>query len=405
MHQSLDFVRFYEIFREITRLVHSSTSVNEVLELVVWKVSETFEAKGALVRILDLGSEEFTLRVAHGLSEAYLSKGPVLSNKLILELCRQNQIIIIDDILNDSRIQYPREAWDEGIRMMVAVPLTMREDIIGIIRIVFAERRTFSPEELDFLTTIARQCACAIEKARLFEEQQSRYDQLALHTEKLSALGRMAAGIAHEINNPLSGILLFSSNLRKKVPEEGPLREGLDIIIQETIRCRTIIQDLLEFARDREPRKGRANVNDIMEKALGLLENEFRLHHISIRKELSRDLPPTMVDVNQIQQVFINLLLNAVEAIQESGIITIQTGLDDDRRSIKVEIKDTGCGIPPENLQKVFEPFFSTKTKGTGLGLAVSYGIVHNHQGDIQVFSRPGEGASFVVQLPLSPRS
>lgn len=405
MNTSLHIADFYQIFREITRLVYASTSVNEVLELVVWKVTEAFKAKGALVRILDLESEEFTLRVAHGLSDRYLSKGPVLNTELIVDLCRKNQVIIIDDILNDPRIQYPREAWEEGIRMMLVVPLTMRQNVIGIIRIVFSERRSFSREELDFLTTIAQQCACAIEKARLFEEQQHRYDQLALQTEKLTALGRMAAGIAHEINNPLSGILLFSTNMRKKVPQEGPIKEGLEIIIQETLRCRTIIQDLLEFSREREPRKTKANLNEIIEKTLGLLENEFRLHRIVVHRDLSTQIPVSMMDVNQIQQVLINLLLNAEEAIQDGGTITVRSTLNADQKTIKVEIADTGCGIPPENLPKIFEPFFSTKPKGTGLGLAVSYGIVRNHKGDMLVSSRHGEGTSFVIQLPITQES
>ena len=401
MHDSLRVEAFYEIFREITRLVHSSTSVNEVLELVVWKVTEIFDAKGAIVRILDVDTEELALRTAFGLSEQYLAKGPVFSDKLVMELCRQGKVIIIDDILHDPRLQYPREAWEEGIRMMLGIPLTLRDNVIGIIRLVFSEKRSFTEDELDFLITIARQCACAIEKARLFEEQQSRYEHLALQTEKLSALGRMAAGIAHEINNPLSGILLYSTNLRKKAPEHSPLQEGLDIIVQETIRCRGIIQDLLEFARDREPRKVEANLNHIIEKALNLLENEFSLKHITIRRDLCAKMPDSLVDANQIQQVVVNLLVNATEAIAGTGVITIRTSTLPEQKRVIIEIEDTGCGIPEDSLPKIFEPFFSTKSKGTGLGLAVSYGIVRNHHGDMQVFSQPGEGTRFVIQLPL----
>lgn len=405
MQDSLKAETFYEIFREIIRLVHSSTSVNEVLELVVWKVSEIFHAKGAIVRILDVDSQQQALRTAYGLSERYLSKGPVLSNKLVIDLCRKGNVMIIDDILNDPRIQYPEEAWEEGIRMMLGIPLTLRENVIGIIRIVFSEKRSFTDDELDFLITIGRQCACAIEKARLFEEQQSRYEQLALQTEKLSALGRMAAGIAHEINNPLSGVLLYGTNLRKKVPQDSPLKEGLDIIVQETIRCRSIIQDLLEFARDREPKKVEANINCIIEKALNLWENEFRLKHITIRRELDRGIPDSLVDVNQLQQVVINLLVNAQEALHGPGEIIIRTSTVPEQKCMILEVEDTGCGIPADVLPKIFEPFFSTKAKGTGLGLAVSYGIVRNHQGDMQVFSEPGVGTRFTIQLPLFPEA
>jgi len=230
---------------------------------------------------------------------------------------------------------------------------------------------------------------------------ENEYHQLALQTEKLSALGRMAAGIAHEINNPLAGILLYSSNLIKKVPEGGPLKEGLEVIVQETVRCRTIIQDLLEFSRGKEPQKIPADINDIMEKTLSILENEFRLHHISVEKNLSKKIPDNLLDVNQMQQVFVNLFLNAVEAIQEKGKITVRSCMDPGQKSQRVEISDTGCGVPSENISKIFEPFFSTKAKGTGLGLAVSFGIVRNHQGDIKVSSQPGHGTRFTIEIPL----
>jgi signal transduction histidine kinase len=211
----------------------------------------------------------------------------------------------------------------------------------------------------------------------------------------------MAAGIAHEINNPLAGILLFSSNLRKKVPAEGDLKEGLDVIVRETVRCKTIIQELLEFSRDREPRKEMANPNAILEKALKILENEFRLHHIQIEKDLTDEMPETLLDENQIEQVFVNLLLNAVQAIEEKGIITATSRIDTSRKKALIEIGDTGSGIPAENLAKIFEPFYSTKPKGTGLGLAVSYAIIKNHQGDIHAFSQPGQGARLVLELPI----
>lgn len=231
---------------------------------------------------------------------------------------------------------------------------------------------------------------------------ETQYHQLALQTEKMSAMGRMAAGIAHEINNPLAGVLLYSTNMMKKVPEEGPLKDGLEVIIHETLRCRTIIQELLEFSREREPQKISVNINDIVEKSLRILDNEFRLRHISVEKHLSREMPDILLDANQMEQVFINLLLNAIEATEEKGRITVQSYIDPDEKQGMVEISDTGCGIPEENISKVFEPFFSTKAKGTGLGLAVSYGIVRNHQGDIKVSSQPGQGTCFTIEIPLS---
>ncbi len=390
---------FYRIFRDISTSVHSCSDVKEVLDLVVRKATEVVNAKGALLRIINLDTNQLELSAAYGLSERYLSKGHVSTAKVITELCRQKKVIIIEDVQKSPRVQYPQEAREEGIKSMLDFPLTIGNDVVGIIRVLCSECRMFSDEQLDFLTGIAEQCALAIDKARLIENQRARYQQLATQTEKLSALGRMAAGVAHEVNNPLAGILLYSTTMVKKVPKEGPLQEGLQIIISETIGCKRIIQDLLEFSRDKPPEKTMANMNEMIEKASTILENEFRLQHISIRKDLSGESPNTLLDTGQVQQVLVNLLINAAEAVVDNGTITIRSRKAPDW--VRVEIEDTGCGIAPENLAKIFEPFFSTKPKGTGLGLAVSYGIVKNHQGSITATSQPGRGTCFRIDLPI----
>ena len=392
---------FYDTFRELSNLVHSSENVDEVLELMVWKVTEALNAKGALLRILNLDTKEFELSAAYGLSEPYLSKGPVTQQSIITEVYNQKPFVIIEDVLKDKRIQYPREAHAEGLRMVLDLPLVFRDHIAGLLRVYFSESRQFGVDEVDFAVALAQQCACAIDKARLIEEQQARYDQLALQTEKLSALGRMAAGIAHEINNPLAGILLYSSNLNKKIADDSFLKEGIEIIIRETQRCKIIIQDLLEFAREQEPKKTLTDINEVIDRAVSMLENEFRLRHIRLERAHSKDLEPGMLDGNQLQQVFVNLLLNAAHAIGQEGAIEIRTRAHPAGKHLVIEVQDSGCGIPPEHLDKIFEPFFSTIKDGSGLGLAVSYGIVRNHQGELTVESQPGKGACFTITLPL----
>jgi signal transduction histidine kinase len=394
---------FYRTFRDISKSVHSSTRVEEVLHLAVRKATEALKARGSILRILNLKTGELELNAAYGLSERYLSKGHVSSTKVIEEICQENRAIVIEDVQNDRRVQYPKEAKEEGIRMMVDLPLFVGQNVVGVLRIFFDERRAFSEEEVDFAVAIAEQCALAIDKARLIEKQQTQYDHLAIQADKLSSLGRMAAGIAHEINNPLAGILLYSSNLVKKVPETGPLKKGLEVIIHETIRCRGIIQDLLEFSREKEPVKAPANLNGIIEKALSILVNEFRLNRISLEKHLSDNLPSLLVDANQIEQVFINFLMNAIEAVQGQGKVTVRTYRDQDDQGVLAEIEDSGMGIPQEHLEKIFEPFFSTKQKGTGLGLAVNYGIIQKHGGRIKVSSQPGRGTTVTVRLPCVP--
>ena len=391
--------RYYNAFREMSTLMHSSTKVEELLDLAVWKATELLDAKGCLLRLLNLDTQELELSAAYGLSETYLAKGPVTRTNIITDIYSKKPAIIIDDIQNDARVQYPNEALKEGIRLFLDLPLTFQDDLAGILRVFFGQYRDFFDDEIDFAVSLVQLCACAIEKARLIECQQSRYDRLALHTEKLTALGRMAAGIAHEINNPLASILLFSSNLVKKAAK-GPLKEGFEIIMRESQRCKIIIQEMLEFARDRKPRKRNADINRIIEKSLTILENELRLRHIQLKKSLSEEIKETLLDENQLEQVFVNLLLNAIQAINENGAITVRTQIGPRQDFIIAEISDTGCGIAKENLDKIFEPFFSTKKEGSGLGLAVSYGIIQNHQGRIEVESQEGS-TCFRIALPI----
>jgi signal transduction histidine kinase len=393
---------FYNTFRDVSKSIHSCTRVEECLHLAVRKTAEALHAKGSILRILNLKTGELELNAAYGLSDRYLSKGHVSSTRVIQEICEENRAIIIDNVQTDPRVQYPTAAKEEGILMMVDLPLFIGQNVVGVLRIFFDRHRDFSQEDLNFAIAIAEQCALAIDKARLIEKQQTQYDHLAIQADKLSSLGRMAAGIAHEINNPLAGILLYSSNLIKKVPETGPLKKGLEVIIHETIRCRGIIQDLLEFSRERETAKALGDLNGVVNKALSILDNEFRLHRVFVEKHLSEDLPRLLIDANQMEQVFLNFFLNATEAIQGQGTISVRTFKDQDNKEVVVKIEDSGMGIPQEHMNRIFEPFFSTKAKGTGLGLSVNYGIIQKHGGRIEGSSQPGRGTTMTIRLPYA---
>jgi signal transduction histidine kinase len=401
MDRRIEFETLYNILRDISASLHSGARVKDVLDTLVMKSAQILNAKGALIRVLNPKTKHLDMGASYGLSDQYLSKGPAFRKEFVMDLCRQNRALVIRDILNDPFVQYPKEAWEEGIRMMIDAPITYMDDVLGILRIYFDEQREISEEELHCLILIAERGAVVIQRAQLLEMQESRYDQLALQTEKLSALGRMAAGIAHEINNPLAGVLLYSTNLLKKAPQEGPFREGLEIIIQETLRCKALIQELLEFSRPSEPKTFLTNVNKVIVKAIHLLDNEFRLRHIRLEMDLSKQLPQILIDENQIEQILINLLINAIQAIEDRGTVAIRSYVTSDRKNIAIDVVDTGCGIPPENMSKIFEPFFSTKPKGTGLGLAVTYGVVQKHGGQVYAFSQPKQGSRFIVELPI----
>jgi len=279
--------------------------------------------------------------------------------------------------------------------------MAIDDQMRGLLRIYLDRQRSFSDDELDFIVTVAEICTCIIERVRLAENQQAHITHLATHMDKLSSLGRMAAGIAHEINNPLGGILLFSSNMSKKVASDSFLGKGLKTIIEETQRCKTIIQGLLEFARDLQSQKVLADINKIISTSASVVENEFLLHRATLSIELSEGLPKALLDENQMEQVFINLLLNALHAVEEHGKVNIKSSLSGSKGAIEVEVADNGCGIPADKVERIFEPFYTTQADGTGLGLSVSYGIVENHNGDIRVISKPGLGSRFIIELPL----
>ncbi|MCK4431974.1 MAG: cache domain-containing protein [Candidatus Aminicenantes bacterium] len=223
-----------------------------------------------------------------------------------------------------------------------------------------------------------------------------------IQSEKLASLGKMAAGVAHEINNPLTSILINTHLMLEKVEEKHAFYENLILIADETSRCTNIVKGLLEFSRQELPQKAFSDVNDIINRTLNLLKNQVSFYNISIIKELGLNLPQIELDKNKIEQVFWNLMFNASEAMPDGGKLTIISKFSQNKKYIEVIFMDTGVGIPKENINKLYDPFFTTKSSGTGLGLAVSYGIIKQHLGQIEVESEQGKGSTFTVSLPLS---
>lgn len=227
--------------------------------------------------------------------------------------------------------------------------------------------------------------------------------QKLMRSEKLAALGRMAAGIAHEINNPLTGILMYGNFLLKGLAGDKKNLKDAEIIVNETTRCRDLVRQLLDFSREYVPERKNFNINEIIEKAFSIIENQVYFEKIDFIKRLSEKMPSVMIDGNQVEQVLINLMLNAAEAMPDGGAIVVKTETDPQKKNIIITITDTGCGIPGENIDKIFDPFFTTKEvgKGTGLGLAVSYGIIRAHEGEINVKSKVNKGTTFTIALPV----
>lgn len=226
-------------------------------------------------------------------------------------------------------------------------------------------------------------------------------------SEKMASLGKLAAGIAHEINNPLGGILIYSSLMMEDLPEGDSKRGDLARIVQEASRCKDIVKSLLEFARQTEPKMEPTDINRAITDGLFFLENQALFHNVKIIKNLDPFLPFVRGNASQLKQVLINIIVNAAEAMHGNGTLTITSSASPDRKWVTLEFTDTGEGIKEENLRRIFDPFFTTKDvgKGTGLGLSTSYGIVESHGGKIRVKSKVGEGTTFTIELPIFPET
>jgi two-component system NtrC family sensor kinase len=225
-----------------------------------------------------------------------------------------------------------------------------------------------------------------------------------MESERLAIIGQLAAGVAHELNNPLQGIVSYSHLLLESMPNEEWSRGNVEKIVTQANRCRDIVRGLLDFSRQRTIEKRLYDVNMVLKECVSLLENQAVFHNIEIVSNLDPKLPLVVFDPSQIERVFMNIIINAAEAMEGKGKLVLMTKFDPLENLVEIGFKDTGPGISKENLEKIFSPFFTTKDPGhgTGLGLAISYGIVKEHKGTISVESQAGKGTTFIVRLPVT---
>jgi two-component system NtrC family sensor kinase len=256
-------------------------------------------------------------------------------------------------------------------------------------------------DELEYLADSFNAMALALKKR---DTQLKEFaTQKIMESEKLALIGQLAANVAHELNNPLQGIVTYSHLILENTDNDDPAKTSVEKIVGQAIRCRDIIRGLLDFSRQRKPDKILSNLNSVMDQCLSFVEDQALFHNIKITKSFQEDLPMIVIDPSQIERVIMNMIINAAEAMDKGGELILSTRLDLNSDFIELEFKDTGQGISEKDLEKIFDPFFTTKDvgHGTGLGLAISYGIVKSHFGTITVESKVGEGTTFLVRLPL----
>jgi signal transduction histidine kinase len=379
--------------------ISSTLQLEEVLHRVVAHACRLMEARVASLLLID--KEEGTLRPAatHGASDAYLAQpdreiGASLSGEVI----QTGRPLYIPDVRAETRYRLSELALREGLCTLLSVPLRTKADIIGVLNVYTAEPRCFDDNDIRLLTLLASQSAIAIENATLHREEMAARERLR-QSEKLAALGKLSAGLAHELRNPLNTVSMLIYAMVQEMVADGPLAADLRVVQGELRRITLLIEQFLEFARPRPPHFQRERLDEIMEETLLLIGPEARVHSVRVCKEWDKDLPSVWVDGAQIKQVYLNLLLNALQAMPGGGKLTVRLHVSGG--SLLTAITDEGEGIRPEVLANLFQPFFTTKQGGTGLGLSISQRIVEGHNGRLRLLSKPGAGATAVVRLPL----
>jgi signal transduction histidine kinase len=325
---------------------------------------------------------------------------------------------VIPDASKDPRVN-PTLKARFNLHSLVVIPLLSKEKALGAIAADHVEPgRNITRETLESVMTFAQQAGLAIHNAFMYQELKTFSQQMEekiqkttadlrkteaqlIRSEKLAALGQLAAGIAHEIRNPLTSINILIQSTMQKLPSEDPQREDFKVIEEEIHRINEIIDHFLQFAKPASPHLERAEITSIFEETLQLLRPQMEKLQIFIEKDF-QSLPLMTIDNEQVKQVILNLLMNAIQAMPGGGQLRLGGEVSKDGQWIRLSIQDSGVGILPEDMDKLFDPFFSTKEGGMGLGLSIAHRIIDQHHGKIEVESAPGKGTLFTVWLPIS---
>jgi signal transduction histidine kinase len=329
------------------------------------------------------------------------------NNPLPHYLQKIGEIIVREELTKGANIPELNEVVKEMslLESEVSIPFISRGQLVGMINLGYKfHKDIYSHEDIELLNTLANQTAIAIENARLYEDLK-RSKSYIRRADRLASLGTLTAGLAHEIRNPLVAIKTLTQLLPDRLDDEEFRNQFLKIASGEVDRISSLVNELLDFARPSDPKLEMEDINTILDGMILLVSTETKKKQVNIFKNYASDLPPIQIDREQIKQVFLNILLNAIQATSEKGKITVKTRSflkPGGEPFVQIEFTDTGCGIPEEYLEDIFNPFFTTKSTGSGLGLSISHQIVQDHKGYIDVKSQLGKGSSFFVNLPAN---
>ena len=398
-------VMLFESLASVSRTINSTLNLDEALRAITKEACELMRARMCSLMLIDESREWLDLRASYGAGDAYINK-PRLSaaESLIGVVVRRKKPLQVANVQTDTRYQNVELARRESLVSLLSVPLIFSGQCIGALSVYTARPYSFSNEEIKILSALAELSAIAIEKARLYERVVDVEEQLR-QNEKLSALGLLAAEVAHEIRNPLTVMKLLYHSLDLKFEPKDPRHKDAQIIESKIEHLNKIVEQILDFARTTEPKFAPVNLNDLVDELGLLVRHKLANQGIQLVRDLQADLPLVLGDAPQLEQAFLNLMLNAAEAMGEGGTLTIRSRVlcdDDQPVQVAVEFKDTGGGMTKEQIQRAFKTVLATtKAKGTGLGLAIVGRIVETHHGEIRIRSRLGRGTTLRITLPV----
>jgi signal transduction histidine kinase len=403
----------YEVGQELVSIL----DLNHLLELILDRAIVLVGAERGFLVLWNPEQQDYEVAVARQFARGEVDDAQIeISHGVIRRVLASREPVATSDAQEDPRFFQRNSIVTFQIRSVLAVPLIASDELIGAICVdTRLGSKLFGESDLALLLAMANQAAAALRLTRLYEHLQGRNRELCeamrelqetqeqlIQKEKLASVGQLAAGVAHEINNPLSSILLYTDVLCQEIPEQNAQqRQDLQMILKEAIRCRTIVNDLLSFSRQNEVLAQPTDLNALLEEMIQEIGIQERFQGVQIQMDLDSGLPIIEADPFQLHQVFCNLMNNAADAMPGGGTLTLRTKRGPWSGLITAEVQDTGEGISEENMKKLFTPFFTTKPmgKGTGLGLAIIYGIVKMHQGQIGVQSQVGQGTTFTLTL------
>jgi signal transduction histidine kinase len=395
LRQKAELCTLIEVSSDIT----ASLDLDEVFKRVVRHAARLLRAQAAALMLVDDTGQTLRMKATYGGGQTWIRRPPLdMAGSFIDEVVRSGSPLALLDLRDHASDAYAQMAAQEGLSSLLCVPLKTSLQRTGLLMVYTIELRRFRAEEVELLSALAAQSAIAIENARLYRAMLDTQEQLR-QSERLAALGSMSAGLAHEIRNPLHTMQLLAYAMKKDCLRSGTLSADLEVMQSEIGRLTLLVEQFLDFARPKRPTITPQKLQEIMEETLLLVRTEARRRGIRIAKAWSGNLPVVWVDGTQIKQVFLNILLNAMQAMPSGGGIEVRMHANSE--CITTEIHDHGEGMLAAVKAQLFTPFFTTKPKGVGLGLSISQRIIEGHRGAIRVTSQPGAGTTVRIELPL----